>query len=95
MSRRRQCLNRITEPGENDGQDYAAGCMPTLWGAEATGQHDVYRDVGSGVVVVRNVKATICSQCGEEWIDNDTAQELENIVTEAREKRLQVEVTTL
>jgi YgiT-type zinc finger domain-containing protein len=50
---------------------------------------------GDGVVVVRNVKATICTQCGEEWIDNTTAQQLEAIVSDARERRLQVEVTAL
>jgi len=26
-------------------------------------------DLGFGVVVVRNVPAKVCSQCGEEWID--------------------------
>ncbi len=27
-------------------------------------------DLGTGVIVVRNVQAHICSQCGEEWIDH-------------------------
>ena len=52
-------------------------------------------DIGTGVVVVRNVRATVCSQCGEEWIDDATARELEQIVEEARAKRHQVEVTSL
>jgi uncharacterized Zn ribbon protein len=46
-------------------------------------------------VVVRDVKATICAQCGEEWVDTTTPQQLEAIVSDAREKRLQVEVTAL
>ena len=50
-------------------------------------------DIGSGVVVVREVEATICSQCGEEWIDDATARQLEQIVNDARVRRLQVEVT--
>jgi len=49
-------------------------------------------DVGSGVVLVRNVPATVCVQCGEAWIDHHTAQKLEQLTQEAREKGLQVEV---
>ncbi|MDZ7304589.1 MAG: YgiT-type zinc finger protein [candidate division KSB1 bacterium] len=49
-------------------------------------------DWGTGVVVVRNVQVQICSQCGEEWIDHQTAQKLEVIVEEARAKQRQVEV---
>ena len=52
-------------------------------------------DLGEGLIVVRNVKAKICAQCGEEWIDNKTAKELERITEEAREKRHQVEVVAL
>lgn len=68
---------------------------PLCGGQKQPGRTTFSADLGSGVVVVRNVKATICSQCGEEWIDNKTAQELENVVTNARRKRSQVEVTTL
>lgn len=49
-------------------------------------------NLGTGVVVVRNVQVQICSQCGEEWIDHKTAQRLETIVEEARAKQRQVEV---
>lgn len=52
-------------------------------------------DTGFGVVVVRNVSAKVCSQCGEEWIDNDTAGRLQMIVEEARKQRHQVEVLVL
>jgi YgiT-type zinc finger domain-containing protein len=52
-------------------------------------------DLGSGVVVVRDVRAMVCSQCGEEWIDDATAKQLEQIVNDARTRRLQVEVTAL
>jgi hypothetical protein len=46
-------------------------------------------------VVVREVDATVCSQCGEEWIDDATARQLEQIVNESRTRRLQVEVAAL
>jgi len=52
-------------------------------------------DLSSGIVVVRNVPATICAQCGADWIDDSIARRLEEIVQEARKKRLQFEVTSL
>ncbi len=52
-------------------------------------------ELGFGVVVVRNVPAEICSQCGEEWIADDVARQLEDIVNEAREKRRQVEILAM
>ncbi len=68
---------------------------PLCGGTKQPGTTTFSADLGSGLVVVRNVKATICAQCGEEWIDNQTAQELESVVADARQKRMQVEVTTL
>ena len=50
-------------------------------------------DLGSGVVVVRRVRATICSQCGEEWIDDAAARRVEQIVNEARLQHREVQVT--
>jgi YgiT-type zinc finger domain-containing protein len=49
-------------------------------------------DLGLGVVVVRDVPASVCSQCGEEWLDDSTAATLENIVESARKKHVTVEV---
>lgn len=66
---------------------------PLCGGHKTSGTTTFSADLGSGVVVVRNVRATICGQCGEEWIDDETAKKLERIVAEAREKRLQVEIT--
>ena len=39
--------------------------------------------------MVREVEATICSQCGEEWIDDATARQLEDI----RQRRPRASVT--
>jgi len=52
-------------------------------------------DLGHGVVVVRNVPASVCAQCGEALIGAQTARELEAVVNEARTKRRLVEVTEL
>ena len=68
---------------------------PLCGGRKEPGKTTYSVDLGSGVVMVRNVKAQVCAQCGEEWIDNQTAQKLEQIVNEARKKRHQVEVLAL
>lgn len=65
---------------------------PICGGRKHPGTTTYTVDLGTGVVVVRNVQAKICSQCGEEWIDHETAQKLETIVEEARAKQRQVEV---
>jgi YgiT-type zinc finger domain-containing protein len=68
---------------------------PLCGGKKTAGTTTFSADLGSGVVVVRDVRATVCSQCGEEWIDNETARQLEEIVNDARKRRLQVEVAVL
>ena len=52
-------------------------------------------DLGFGVVVVRDVPASVCSQCGADWIEDSIASKLEEIVNDARRKHHIVEVTTL
>jgi YgiT-type zinc finger domain-containing protein len=49
-------------------------------------------ELGFGVVVIREVPATICSQCGADWISDDVAEQIERLVDDARKKRLLVEV---
>jgi len=68
---------------------------PLCGGKRTNGTTTFTADLGSGVVVVRQVQATLCSQCGEEWIDDATARRLERIVEDARSRGLQVEVAAL
>jgi len=68
---------------------------PICGGKKAKGKTTSSADIGSGVVVLREVKATICSQCDEEWIDDATARQLEEIVNDARARRLQVQVAAM
>jgi len=65
---------------------------PLCGGRQQPGKTTYSVDLGSGVILVRNVPATVCVQCGEAWIDHHTAQKLEQITQGAREKGLQVEV---
>lgn len=40
-------------------------------------------DLKSSLIVVRNVPALVCTQCGEEWIEDSIAIELEQITERA------------
>jgi YgiT-type zinc finger domain-containing protein len=68
---------------------------PLCGGAKKPGKTTFTVDLGFGVVVVRAVPATVCSQCGADWITDDIAAKLEEIVNDARKKQHMVEVTTL
>lgn len=49
-------------------------------------------DLGISLIVIRNTPATVCSLCGEEWIADDVAENLEAVVAEAKEKKRMIEV---
>ncbi len=72
-----------------------SGLCPVCGGRKIAGKTTYSVDLGFGIVVVRNVPATVCSQCGEEWIGADIASELERLVEEARQSRHEVEVVSL
>lgn len=73
---------------------FPASC-PLCGGGKQAGKTTFTVDLGFGVVVVREVPATVCSQCGADWIDDTIAEKLEKIVDDARERHNLVEVTTL
>jgi YgiT-type zinc finger domain-containing protein len=52
-------------------------------------------DIQERLFVARRVPAKVCYQCGEEWIENDTAQELERLATLAVAARREIEVVSL
>ncbi len=68
---------------------------PLCGGAKKAGKTTFTVDLGFGVVVVRDVPATVCSQCGADWIEDAVAAKLEDIVNDARKRHHIVEVTTL
>jgi YgiT-type zinc finger domain-containing protein len=51
-------------------------------------------DLRFGVVVVRGVPTQVCDLCGTDWIDGATAETLEQIVEQARQKHPMVEVVS-
>lgn len=65
---------------------------PLCQGEITQGHTTFSTDLGFGVVVVRHVPAMVCAQCGEEWLDDATAERLEQTIERARENRTVVEV---
>ncbi len=72
--------------------DDAESLCPICGGTKAPGTTTFTADFGDGVVVVRNVKATVCRQCGEDWLAPETLKRLDDIVERARRERHLVEV---
>ena len=69
------------------------GSCPYCGGSVRVGTTTFTVELGFGVVVVRRVPAKVCAQCEADWISDDVAARLEEMVGAARERRLQVEVT--
>ena len=61
-------------------------------GAKQAGATTFTVDYSYGILVVRNVPALMCCQCGEEWIEDEVAERLEQMSDEARHEKKQVEV---
>jgi YgiT-type zinc finger domain-containing protein len=65
---------------------------PMCGGSRVQGRITSMTDPGGCVLVVRNVPATVCEQCGEEWLDQATVAELHRLAADARARGAQVEV---
>lgn len=68
---------------------------PLCGGVKRAGKTVFTVDLKFGVVVVRDVPATVCSQCGADWIEDAVSSKLEEIVSDARRKHHIVEVATM
>ncbi len=71
----------------------SAGRCPLCGGDKELGTTTHAVDFGAGVVVVRDVPAYVCTQCGDAWIEDATAERLEQIVDAARTRHEPVEVS--
>jgi len=69
------------------------GRCPLCGGEKQPGVTTFAVDLKFGVVVVRDVPALVCADCGDAWIEDTVAAGLEAIVAEARRKQSVVEVT--
>lgn len=69
------------------------GC-PVCGGKRSAGETTFTVELGFGVVIVRHVPATVCEQCGADWIADDVATQLERYVESARQKHSELEMVS-
>lgn len=50
-------------------------------------------DLGNTIIIVKEVPAKVCLQCGEQYYDDETAENIEKIVNQL--KKLSIEVTVV
>ena len=74
---------------------HSSGLCALCGGTRRAGRVAHSVDLGTTVVVVRNVEAQVCEQCGEPWFDDATVVQLERIVHEARARGVELEVVSL
>ena len=67
-------------------------CIVCKTGSSQPGTTTLSIDNGTTVVVIRNVPAEICSNCGEEYIDANTMKDIEKIVASAQKAGLNIAV---
>ncbi len=65
---------------------------PLCGGVKRPGATTFSADLGFRVIVIRQVPALLCSQCGADWIDDATAAHIESLVDDAKRKNSLVEV---
>ncbi|PIP40915.1 MAG: YgiT-type zinc finger domain-containing protein [Desulfobacterales bacterium CG23_combo_of_CG06-09_8_20_14_all_51_8] len=70
---------------------FTHGC-PLCSGELYEGTSTFTVDKQAVLVVVRNVPARVCRQCGESWIKDAVSEKLEQIVVDAKLKHRQLEV---
>ena len=51
-------------------------------------------DLKFGIVVIRDVPADVCEQCGTDWISDENAEMLEDMVNDAKSKHTMIEVAS-
>lgn len=66
---------------------------PLCGGGRGPGETTFSVELGSGILIVRHVPATVCTQCGAHWLSDEVAAQLEKRAAEARHKHTEVEVT--
>ena len=64
-------------------------------GVGRSGKTTLSVDTGDRVIVLRKVPATICAQCGEEWLSDAVAEKVERVVSRSKKDHAQFEVLAM
>ncbi len=73
----------------------AVSCCPLCGGEKTEGKTTITVDLEYGLVVIRDVPATVCGLCGADWVGDVVAEQIERIVEDSRKKHSQMEVISL
>ncbi len=65
---------------------------PICNGTKEQGKVTFTVDLGTNLIVIRETPAIVCSLCGEEWISDEVAENIEAVVSEAKMKNRMIEV---
>jgi YgiT-type zinc finger domain-containing protein len=65
---------------------------PLCNGTKEQGKVTFTVDLGTNLIVIRETPAIVCSVCGEEWISDKVAENIEAMVSEAKMKNRMIEV---
>jgi len=60
---------------------------PICGGLKTESETSFTANYNQGVIIVKEVPATVCQQCGEEWISDVVAAKLEEIVITVKKQR--------
>ena len=71
------------------------GDCPLCGGHQLRGTTTWTDDTNESVVVVRDVPAILCQQCGEEWFDHAVVKRLQTMVDDAHARGAIVEVVRM
>jgi YgiT-type zinc finger domain-containing protein len=74
-------------------RSWTPAACPICGGMPEPGTTTFTADLTASVLVIRDVPALVCRQCGEAWLADDTAARLEAAVQQARTRQSVVEVT--
>ncbi|EDK32524.1 type II toxin-antitoxin system MqsA family antitoxin [Clostridium kluyveri] len=47
-------------------------------------------DLNENIIIIKNVPAKVCKQCGEYFLENDIALKVEKIVEEAKKNKAEI-----
>ena len=73
----------------------AQSLCPRCGGSKEPGKATYAVDFGPSIVIIRNVPAIVCDQCGEEWIGAETAGKLEQLTQDAKQRGEQVAIIAM
>jgi len=65
---------------------------PICNGKKEQGKVTFTVDLGTNLIVIRDTPVTVCSLCGEEWISDEVAENIEAVESEAKMKNCMIEV---